>query len=248
MLGLVDMEITKKERKELRRQERNDSEQVMAKKRITRRVITWLVVLLILGGGTWAVIKIAGRPTETITITPDKISDTDWLRGDRNSKAVLIEYSDFQCPACGAYHPIIEKLNQDFTNQWAFVYRHFPLITVHKNAAIAAQAAEAAGKQGKFWEMHSLLFENQNGWSASLNPQDIFIAYAQQLSINTDQFKTDMNSREIRNKVSDDYSRARQLGLNSTPTFFLNGKKVQPTSYQEFHDLIQNTLAATPTP
>lgn len=99
------------------------------------------------------------------TKIPNVISPDDWVQGDRNSKVVLIEYSDFQCPACAAYFPIIKQLNEEFDGKIAFVYRHYPLVNIHPYAEPMARAAEAAGKQGKFWEMYDMIFSKQAEWS-----------------------------------------------------------------------------------
>ncbi len=95
----------------------------------------------------------------------DYINDADWVRGDKTSKVVVTEYSDFQCPACGAYYPMVEQINKELGDKIAFVYRHFPLVNIHQFAEPMARAAEAAGKQGKFWEMYSLIFTNQSKWA-----------------------------------------------------------------------------------
>src|SRR3989338_2093696 len=111
-----------------------------------------------------------------------KIIENDWVKGNKEAKVTLIEYSDFQCPACGAYYPVVKQLNEEVGDKIVIAYRNFPLRQVHQNAQIAAQAAEAAGKQGKFWEIHDMLFENQKEWSSYVNAKEIFIKYAQSLN------------------------------------------------------------------
>jgi len=168
-----------------------------------------------------------------------------WTKGNSDSKVILVEYSDFQCPACGAYYPLVKQLTEEFGDRIKFTYRHFPLSQIHKNAAPAARAAEASGKQGKFWEMHDLLFENQSRWSESSDVHAVFESYAQRLDLNIDQFKSDMKSKEIMEKVESDYQSGVASRVNGTPTFFLNGKKFDnPRSYEQFKTIITEALDA----
>ena len=171
----------------------------------------------------------------------------DWVKGNSESKVSLVEYSDFQCPACGLYYPLVKQLTAEFGDRIEFTYRHFPLSQIHPNADIAARAAEAAGKQEKFWEMHDKLFENQRTWSGARDAKKLFIEYAGSLGLNTVQFEEDMDSREVKEKVRLDYKTGIDSGVNSTPTFFLNGKKIiNPKSYDEFKTIILAALEAQP--
>ena len=126
--------------------------------------------------------------------------------------------------------------------QVRFAYRHFPL-PQHKNAKLAATVAEAAGKQDKFWEMHDLIFQNQSDWSEEKNAAVIFAKYAQDLGLDLAQFQTDIASEEIKAKIENDYKSGVKAGVNSTPTFFLNGKKINnPRNYDEFKNAIEQAL------
>jgi len=201
----------------------------------------WLVVLFFVGGSIFSIINFTFRQKQNLesAIKVDAISLDDWVKGNRDAKIVLIEYSDFQCPACGFYFHLLKKLEEEFGENIAIVYRHFPLSSIHPNAKFAAYAAEAAGKQGKFWEMHDLIFINQSEWSDKKNVYEIFIRYAQSLNLNIDQFKKDFSSKEIKQKIENSYKNALKLGLDSTPTFFLNGKKIaNPRNYEDFKNLI----------
>ena len=172
------------------------------------------------------------------------ISPNDWIKGKKEAKNTLIEYSDFQCPACGLYYPLLKQLSREFGENMMFVYRHFPL-QQHKNAKPAAYASEAAGKQDKFWEMHDLIFENQDEWSAKSDDKakEIFIKYAGSLNLNIEKFKNDLNLEEINKKVESDFKSGLKLKVNATPTFFLNGEKLQnPRSYDELKNIIQQTI------
>lgn len=170
------------------------------------------------------------------------ITSADWIRGDKNSKAVLVEYSDFQCPACAAYFPAVEQLIKDLGDKFVFVYRHFPL-NQHANARPAAMAAEAAGKQGKFWEMYGLIFDNQIVWSNSAVAAEIFEGYARQLELDLIRYSLDLKDPILKTKVEADFQSGLVLGVNSTPTFYLNGRKLNaPRDYDEFKSIIQSEI------
>lgn len=170
------------------------------------------------------------------------VGENDWVRGTTTAPVILVEYSDFQCPACGAYYPMVKSLKQEFGDDVAFVYRHFPLMQTHPFAEPAARAAEAAGAQSKFWEMHDLLFENQSTWSRASNPIQQFSQYAETLGLDLAQFAEDFESDAAAEKVQNDLRRGVQLGVNSTPTFFLNGKKLQPRSLSDVRDAVAEEL------
>lgn len=240
--------LTKQERRKLRRQEKIKGQQQKRSKLIYRHMALWMVVALIVGGGIFGMIKLASRPSQDAgpAITAAAVSTEDWVKGNQDTKVVLIEYSDFQCPACAFYYPILKKFTEEFGDKMAIAYRHFPL-PIHQNAKSAAYAAEAAGRQGKFWEMHDLVFDNQKDWKDQRSANEVFVNYAQTLNLNLDQFKTDFASKEIKRKVEDGYKNNVQLGLNSTPTFFLNGKKLaNPRNYEEFRSIILQAINENP--
>lgn len=172
-----------------------------------------------------------------------KINQTDWVTGKKDSQIVLIEYLDFQCPACRVYDPVVKQLEEDYKGRVAFVYRHFPL-NIHQNSRISAKAVEAAGKQGQFFKMKDIIYENQEQWSASSNPQDFFVKYAADLGLNVEQFKLDLESKALEEKINADTAAGLSLGVNATPTFFLNGQKIQPGSLPEFKNLLDEALAS----
>lgn len=153
------------------------------------------------------------------------------IKGNAESDLLLIEYSDFQCPACKAAAPAIDELVQQYGDQFAVEYRHFPLRSIHPNAQLAAQAAEAAGIQGKFWEMHDLLFENQTEWGQSFNPERFFRTYAEQLDLNVDRFRFDLESDEVKDVVNAQFDEAGDLGIPGTPGFVYNGEIVDINSF-----------------
>lgn len=173
----------------------------------------------------------------------DKIHPLDKVQGNASSSVLIVEYSDFQCPACRIYYGITKQLMVKYEKDVALVYRHFPLTEIHPNAEFAARAAEAAGKQGKFWQMHDLLFEKQSEWSNVADIQSLFENYAKLLGISVEQFRTDFLSNDIKNLVRAERSFAMKIGLNATPTFFINGKQIKnPSSVEEFDAIINEAI------
>ncbi len=143
-----------------------------------------------------------------------------------NAKVVLVEFGDYECPACGSAYPIVNEILSTYKNKIDFVFRNFPLTTVHQNAMIAAEAAEAAGAQGKYWEMHNKLYENQQEWGESTNPMDFFTNYAKELHLNVDQLVNDVQNKKYEKQIMADENDGNALGINATPTFFLNNQEL----------------------
>lgn len=205
---------------------------------ITLLVVGVVVVLMLLVKGASG---LDGGNTVTLK-TP--LSSSDWTRGSASStKAVLIEYADFQCPACASYHPLVKELEKDFSNDLVVAYRHFPL-PQHRNAVMASVAAEAAGKEGRFWEMHDLLFEKQAEWSDVSDPTEIFLGYANTLGLNTESFAEALADASLKAKVEQHKLDGVKNGVNSTPTFFLNGVRlINPLSYPAFKEVVEKAIA-----
>ncbi|MDO8658840.1 MAG: thioredoxin domain-containing protein [Candidatus Levybacteria bacterium] len=234
--------LTKKEKKELRKTEYQEQLEKEQRKKLINQIGIWGGIVAVIILSVLGLIKLANTPSSTnSTITPAKVSKTDIAIGNKNAKTVLIEYSDFQCPACAYYHPILKQLLSDFNGKILFVYRFFPLQT-HKNAMISSGAAYASSLQGKFWEMHDMIFENQNSWAESTDAQSVFVSYAEKLKLNTDKFKKDINSDSTKKFINDQAQEGINIGVNSTPTFFLNYKQIKPQGYEDFKTLIQNEL------
>ncbi|MBI2669547.1 MAG: thioredoxin domain-containing protein [Candidatus Yanofskybacteria bacterium] len=236
---MFEEDLTKKEKYQLKKDEKNREFEQVKKQKTVKRFLLWGLVIVVIGGSIWGLSRIAGHSPQTQTaVLLDAISTNDWVTGNQEAQTTLIEYSDFQCPACGAYYPLVHKLIQEQGKNFKFVYRHFPL-KQHSNAEPAAYAVEAAGKQGKFWEMEAMIFEHQNDWSASNSADEIFRGYASALGLNLELFDADRESGEVKDKVKSDYQSGVRAGVNATPTFFLNGKKIQPRNYEEFADFIK---------
>ncbi|MEK7558481.1 MAG: DsbA family protein [Patescibacteria group bacterium] len=210
-----------------------------------RKIFIWTLIVLGVGGIIFGLAKFAGSPASLKTILPvDAPAISDWTKGGKDAKVILVEYSDFQCPACGAYYSVTKQLVEEFGGNIAFIYRHFPLRQIHQNAELAARAAESAGKQGKFWEIHDIIFENQEEWSSQRNAEEFFERYAKSLDLNMEKFKSDLVSKEIKDEVAADYQSGLLFKVNATPTFFLNGEKLQnPRNYEEFKSLIQAAIS-----
>ncbi len=158
------------------------------------------------------------------------VGEQDHFQGTANASIVIVEFGDYQCPHCGAAYPIIKEIQETFGDQVKFVFRNFPLAEIHHYARAAAQAAEAAALQGKFWEIHDSIFEQQS----HLNNEFLF-TLAKQYNLDLEKFKLDVNSKEVISKVEDDFESGIRSGVNGTPTFFINGTRFDggaPDLYQ----------------
>lgn len=165
------------------------------------------------------------------------------VTGKNQKKVTLVEYGDYQCPACGQYYPLVKQLTETYSNDIQFQFRNFPLQNIHPNARAASRAAEAAGKQNKYWEMHDLLYQQQDSWKDSSNVAVNFEGYASQLNLNMTKYKADFASDEVNKIINADYAEGTRLGVEGTPTFFLQGKKIQnPQTLDAFKKLIDQAI------
>jgi protein-disulfide isomerase len=169
-----------------------------------------------------------------------------YLPASSTAKLTLVEFGDYECPACIEYHPFVKQILSDFSGQVNYVFRNFPL-SQHANAPISAYAAEAAGLQGKYWQMHDKIYESTTEWVASTDAKSIFIGYAGALGLDIKKFTGDIDSDAIKNKVQSDISDGNLVKLNATPTFYLNGVKVGSLtgSYANFKSIISAELSKT---
>jgi len=154
----------------------------------------------------------------------------DHVFGKADSKVVLVEYGDFQCPACGSAYPNLKDVTEEFKDKIAFVFRNNPLTTIHPNARAGAAAAEAAGLQDKYWEMHDVLYERQNEWSAADTNQrkTFFESYASQVGVkDMDKFRTDMAGKAVNSKIDYDLALGKKVPVTGTPTILLDGNKIE---------------------
>jgi protein-disulfide isomerase len=235
-----DKKLSKKEKREQRRLKKIEKQKKEARKQMMVKFGWGLAGLALVGVFIGFLFQSTVPIAESEKNKPiNQFTDNDWIKGNSDAEVKIVEYSDFQCPACSAYAPMIEAFVNDHIDEIGLAYRHFPLKSIHPNAEIAAQAAEAAGKQEKFWEMHNLLFENQESWSATTNPKRYFTEYAEALDLNIDQFNKDMGSKEVRGLVKADLLSAEENRLNSTPSFIINGEKIDnPKSVEELKQIM----------
>ncbi|MDO8620876.1 MAG: thioredoxin domain-containing protein [Candidatus Levybacteria bacterium] len=209
-----------------------------------KKVAIWVGVIVIITASIWGLIALVNSPAPTSSISNlPPVSKDDIATGPKDAKVTLVEYADFQCPACAAYHPLVKQLLSDFPKDIYFVYRFFPLTSIHQNALLSSQAGFAANLQGKFWQMHDMIYENQKSWATQGNAMEIFTSYATKINLDVEKFKKDINSDETKKFVNDELNQGISIGVNSTPTFFINGKKIQnPNSYDEFKKLVQDQI------
>lgn len=237
---MEDTTLSKRDRKKLNREAHSEAE---TKSPITNKLLTVAAIVVLGAGAFWFMYKgdsPSGSTENTEAITPANVSEEDYAKGPGNAVVTLVEYGDFQCPACAAYHPIVSQLADELKDDLRVVYRHFPLNSIHRHAQIAAQAAEAAGEQEKFWEMHDILFERQDDWVNVRDPRSLFKEYATELELNVEQFDTFMNSSEAKARVDADYKSGVAAAIQSTPTFYVNGEKIEgPQGFEPFKALIQ---------
>ncbi len=196
-------------------------------------VIAAVVLMSRSGGGNTPSAQQANPNSNSGPVQPQQArapqpgAPNPWAKGGASAKVTLEEFSDFQCPACGGLAPGLRNVLKDYGDRVRLVFRNFPL-AMHKYAFQAARAAEAAGQQGKFWEMHDLLYDNQKEWSDSMEPRVQFDAYASRLGLNVQKFKADMERADLTERIKADYSRGMSLGVKGTPTVYLNGREMVP--------------------
>lgn len=204
-------------------------------------VVGLVVVALI--AGAWYFARPSDEATPLASMSSDETVQGDWGYGNPDAKLTIIEYGDYQCPACGYYHPIVKEVMEEFKDDVYFVFRHFPLTNAHQFAVVAASAAEAAGRQGKYWEMHNMIMENQQMWSRGM-ATSAFLAYARELGLDDVQFNADVRDETILAKIERDFQSGVNLGVNSVPSFYFNGQPTPaPRTKDGFRQLIVDRLA-----
>lgn len=189
-------------------------------------VVIGVITVVLFGGAFWYSSTVTERNNAGVTVE-------DRIKGNPEAEVRLVEYSDFQCPACAAFEPVLEEVLATYGEQLAFEYKHFPL-PIHPYAAQAAVAAEAAGQQGQFFAYHDLLFDNQAEWSNSATPVVQFRAYAEELGLDLDTFNRHLNATILKDRVRSQMQEGRDLQVTGTPTFFLNGERMVIETYEDF--------------
>lgn len=211
-----------------------------------KRILPFLIILVVLGvavGSGWYLTRVTpGSPTSNPQPAAQTTAANQQQRpapirgipgaepaqtlGPANAPVQLEEFGDYQCPPCGMFHPILEQMHQEFGDKLRITFRNFPLVQAHQHAAAAASAAEAAGLQGKFWEMHDLIYEHQADWKDKLDVGPIFEGYAQQIGLDVARWKKDSASEQIAQRIYLDSKRGQSMGVKGTPTVFINGREV----------------------
>lgn len=212
------------------------------------RIFTILAVIVaIIAGMAW-VGSMQDR-VNTAQVLTAPVTDADWYEGNKDASVTLVEYSDFQCPTCAAYFPLTRSLLETYGDRVKLVYRHYPITQLHKNAQLAAQAAEAAGVQGKFFLMHDLLFGNQESWENETDPTNTFISYATSMGLDIPTFTADLKSEAVADAIREDVNSGNASGVAGTPTFFINGVALtrNPQGFEPFKALIDAALVSANT-
>lgn len=212
-----------------------------------KKIIIGIVslTLAILVGGVLIMSRPQSAPTQEVVGDSSKellVRDNSHQSAKDTGKIAVVEFADFQCPACASSAPILKELKKQYGDNVNFVYRYFPLSS-HKHALPAALAAESAAGQGKFWEMEEKLFANQQEWSESTDPVPFFEKYAKEIGVDSEKVKNDVKNKTNESRIREDYNDGVSLGVNSTPTFFVNGKKQTGVlSLVEFKSIIDAEL------
>lgn len=216
-----------------------------------KRILPLLIILAVLGialGSVWYLTKPVA--TSTVPASPAPAStnaqeapisalgpvrtgvpgaEPAHTKGPANAPAHIEEFGDFQCPPCAMFHPILEQMEREFGDKLRVTFREFPLVPSHRHALTAASAAEAAGMQGKFWEMHKLIYEHQQDWKDQVDVRPVFEGYAKEIGLNIDRYNRDVGSDAVAQRIFNDGKRAHSLGVKGTPTVFLNNREVSFT-------------------
>jgi protein-disulfide isomerase len=213
-------------------------------------IIFSVIVVLVLGGlVAWT--RIANPPIDLSGVENNSVvaaseqngNIADHVTGSDAKKVLFIEYGDYQCPSCGGAYPHLNTILEEYGEDITFVFRNFPLTSMHPNARAAAAVAEAAGLQGKYWEMHDMLYEKQNDWSGLDASQrtSVFNGYASSLGLDMAKFETDIASKNVNQKISFDLALGKSVDTSATPTFFLNGEKLDDSTAS---GIVQGSLDA----
>ena len=209
-----------------------------------KKILPFIIILLVLGVAlvsAWALKKRSSGAVTPITNNPNSpppvnTNDTvvtgvagaepPHILGPNSAPARLEEFGDFECPPCGAFHPVLVQMHKEFGDKLQITFREFPLAPAHQHAIAAASAAEAAGLQGKFWEMHDLLYENQKAWHEAFDVRPIFEGFAKQIGLDMNRYQNDLNGDQVAQRILNDGKRGHSMGVKGTPTVFLNGREV----------------------
>lgn len=228
--------LTRREKRALKKQKKALTKSSSANR---FNIIVGVVLLLVAGLIVFAVQSSNEQHNNIVAPPINATTESDHVKGNPDAKVVLVEYSDFQCPACAGTYPILKAAAAEFSNDVKFVYRHYPLKAIHPNAEEAAWAAEAAGKQGKFWEMHDMLFDKQNSWANGTGVKSDLRDYASALGLDVAKWEADYESDAVRQKVLADIKSGDAARVSGTPSLFINGTQItNPRSLDELRSIL----------
>ena len=237
-----------------------------------KRILPFIIILVVLGvalGSAWYLTRtIPASPTLGTQASPAPGSqgspvaqqqpqqpivqgvpgaEPAHVLGPADAPIKLEEFGDFECPPCGMFHPILQQMHTEFGDKLQITFREFPLVPTHQHALAAASAAEAAGLQGKFWEMHDLLYEHQNDWKKEFDVRPVFEGYAKQIGLDIGRYQRDMNGDLVAQRIFADGKRGHSLGVKGTPTVFMNGREVpfENLPAEKLRVVIQNELRSS---
>ena len=232
-----------------------------------KRSLPFVIIALVLGAGLLMFLYFQRSTAETPPATPASAAaspsqnvvntsnqaepgaEPPHAQGSSSAPVTLEEFGDFECPPCGMLHPILKNLEGEFGSaKLRLIFREFPLVPTHAHALAAARAAEAAGVQGKFWEMHDMIYESQAAWHEAFDVRPIFEGYAKKIGVDVEQFGRDNTNEIVERRIFMDGKRAHSLGVKGTPTVFLNGREVpfESLAPDKLKALIDSELAAHP--
>jgi len=233
-----------------------------------KRILPFIIILVVLGlalGSAWYLTRstpatptVAGQPTtaspgsqaspgQQAVVNPGVPgAEPAHTRGPANAPVHIEEFGDFECPPCGLFHPVLEQMEAEFGDKIQVTFREFPLVPTHQHALAAASAAEAAGLQGKFWEMHKLLYDRQNSWKGQFDVRPVFEGYAREIGLDVDRYNRDTGSDLVQQRIFQDGKRGHSLGVKGTPTVFMNGREVpfEQLPAEQFRVVIQKEIQA----
>ncbi|MDF1621883.1 MAG: thioredoxin domain-containing protein [Pseudohongiella nitratireducens] len=226
-------------KREQQRQIREQKQQAAQRKEAMKKNMTRAALVIFLP--LLAIAILWGMMSQGETYPPDQVAESDHVLGNPDADVTLMVYADFQCPACATEHRIMSQAWPRIANQAKLVYRHYPLTSTHRFAWTAALYAEAAGQQGKFWEMYDQLFLNQSYWSTLNDVRGEFDGYLEQIGVDVEQAHADMESDAVVQKVRNDQRGGTQAGVRGTPALFVNGRPTQvPQNPVDMISLVNN--------
>ena len=244
-----ETKAAKKDTKEQKRLYELERENLEKKQQMVRWGVIGAVVVIFLAFFGFLIFS-QKQKQQMAENTPITFAPTGHVEGTSSAQLTITEFADLQCPACKAYYPVTQQIMAAYPTQVKLVYKYFPL-TMHKHSREAAQAAQAAGNQGKFWKMADLLFTNQNqldpnSWGEVADAYPFFEKYAKQLNLDMDKFKKDYSSKETADIIQAQVDEGNRVGIIGTPTFFINGKLIQnPAGFPAFKQIIDQELKNT---